>query len=87
MNKMKFYSLCLFFFCGLFGGSFIQAQQKTKTPQESDYYRITTLPVPEGIKLEGGGVAALPNGKLAIATRRGDVWMVENPTMEGGRNP
>ena len=87
MNKIKFYSLCLFFFCGLFGGSFIQAQQKTKTPQESDYYRITTLPVPEGIKLEGGGVAALPNGKLAIATRRGDVWMVENPTMEGGRNP
>ena len=90
MNHMKNISSTvslLFFFCGLLGGSELQAQQKTKTPQESDYYRITTLPVPEGIKLEGGGVAALPNGKLAIATRRGDVWMVENPTMQGGRNP
>ena len=83
-NIRLFSSLLAVVFAGTIG---LEAQQKTKNSQESDYYRITTLPVPEGIKLEGGGVAALPNGKLAIATRRGDVWMVENPTMQGGTNP
>ena len=88
MTKLNNKSLYSLLFAVVFVGiNALRAQEKTKTPQESDYYRITTLPVPEGIKLEGGGVAALPNGKLAIATRRGDVWMVENPTMQGGRNP
>lgn len=47
---------------------------------EEDYYRIETLPIPEGIVLEVGGLATLPGGDLAVATRRGDVWVVENPT-------
>ena len=54
---------------------------------EDDYYRITTVPTPEGIHLEGGGVLSLPNGSLAVCTRRGDVWIIENPTMLGGSRP
>ncbi len=57
------------------------------TAQEEEYYRLTTIPVPEGIHLEGGGVESLPDGKVAVATRRGDVWIIENPYMQGGRNP
>ena len=61
--------------------------QNSRTPQEEDYYRILTLPVPEGILLEVGGVATLPDGRIAVCTRRGDVWTIENPTMENGDVP
>ena len=56
--------------------------QNPRTPQEEDYYRILTLPVPEGILLEVGGVATLPDGRIAVCTRRGDVWTIENPAMQ-----
>jgi cytochrome c551/c552 len=50
-----------------------------ESPKEEDFYKIVTLPVPEGILLEVGGVCMMPNGSLALATRRGDIWIVENP--------
>ncbi|MDP5171232.1 MAG: plastocyanin/azurin family copper-binding protein [Bacteroidia bacterium] len=56
-------------------------------PSESDYYTMITLPVPEGIVLEVGGLTTLPDGSIAAATRRGDVWVIENPGMEGGSTP
>ena len=56
-------------------------------PNEGDYYKILTLPVPEGISLEVGGLVTMPNGDLGVSTRRGDVWMVQNPYMTGGSNP
>ena len=52
--------------------------------KEEDYYRITTVPTPEGVKVEGGGVVTLPDGSVAVCTRRGDVWIIENPTMGNG---
>ena len=63
------------------------ANAQTHTPQEEDYYKIISVPTPEGILLEVGGVATLPDGRIALATRRGDVWIVENPNMEGGSEP
>ncbi len=70
----------------VFLGAFrINAQ--TRTPKEDDYYRIITLPTPEGMLLEVGGVATLPDGRIALCTRRGDVWIVENPNMENGSSP
>ncbi len=51
-----------------------------ESPKEEDFYKIVTLPVPEGILLEVGGVTMMPNGSLALATRRGDIWVVENPS-------
>lgn len=55
--------------------------------EESDYYQIVTIPAPEGVLLEVGGVATLPDGRVALSTRRGDVWVVENPYMKNGSNP
>lgn len=54
-----------------------------QNPTENDYYKIITLPVPEGIELEVGGLATLPDGTLAAATRRGEVWVIDNPYMIG----
>lgn len=47
---------------------------------EEDFFKILKVSAPEGTLLEVGGLTTLPNGDLAVATRRGDVWVVENPT-------
>lgn len=47
--------------------------------KESDYYKITTVPIPEGIVLEVGGLAFNEKGQLAATTRRGEMWMIDNP--------
>jgi glucose/arabinose dehydrogenase len=47
------------------------------TATEADYYKIVTLPIPQGIVLEAGALELMPDGKLAVATRRGDIYMVE----------
>jgi glucose/arabinose dehydrogenase len=49
-----------------------------QAPKESDYYTITNLPAPEGAVIEGGGIELLPDGKVAVCTRRGQVWILEN---------
>jgi cytochrome c551/c552 len=51
-----------------------------ESPMEEDYYKIMKVSSPEGTLLEVGGLAMLPNGHLGVATRRGDVFIVENPT-------
>ncbi|MRG44755.1 hypothetical protein GFS24_06500 [Chitinophaga sp. SYP-B3965] len=51
-----------------------------ETPKEEDYFRIQKMSSPEGTLLEVGGLTVLPNGDLGVSTRRGDVYIVENPT-------
>lgn len=51
-----------------------------ETPKEEDFFKIKKITTPEGILLEVGGLVTLPNGDLGISTRRGDVFIVENPT-------
>jgi cytochrome c551/c552 len=51
-----------------------------ETPKEEDFYKIVKLPAPEHVLLEVGGLVTLPNGNLGVSTRRGDVYIVENPT-------
>lgn len=69
----------------------VQAQQATEVdaaaPKEQDYYTIVTIPIPDEIELEVGGLAVIPDGRLGVATRRGEVWLVENPYMTGTRIP
>src|SRR3546814_6422931 len=56
-----------------------------ETPKEEDFLKIRRVRVPEGILLEVGGLTMLPNGNLGISTRRGDVYIVENPRSEERR--
>lgn len=49
------------------------------TPDEIGYYfQLVDIPIPEEIVLEVGGLAVLPDGRPAVATRRGEVWLVDN---------
>ncbi|MDB6172097.1 MAG: putative rane-bound dehydrogenase domain protein [Chthoniobacteraceae bacterium] len=47
-------------------------------PQESDYYSITTFNTPDGAAMEVGSIELLPDNKLALGTRRGEIWTVSN---------
>lgn len=68
----------------LFGNLKAVSQQK---PKESDFYRMTTIPIPIGIDIEAGGVVSLQDGSIAVATRKGDIWIIENPSMDEGSEP
>ncbi len=75
---MRILFLCVL--CGLFFILSLTAQDSLPpVPMENDYYKIIKLPIPEGVVLETGGLATLPNGDLAASTRRGEVWIIENP--------
>jgi hypothetical protein len=53
--------------------------QEKKLPGEDDYYPLLTLPIPEGVVLEASALEMVAGGKLAVASRRGDIYLVENP--------
>ncbi|WP_116105668.1 plastocyanin/azurin family copper-binding protein [Lewinella sp. IMCC34191] len=50
--------------------------------EERDYYQITKVNIPEDIKLEVGGMDFMDDGALAVTTRRGEVWIIDNPADE-----
>lgn len=68
----------LFSFSALFlQCTLTNAQEAAK---EEDFFRIMRVSSPEGTILEVGGLCTLPGGDLAVTTRRGDIFIVENPT-------
>jgi len=44
--------------------------------RESEFYRLVEIPVPDGVHLEAGSFAELPDGRIAAGTRRGDIWLI-----------
>jgi glucose/arabinose dehydrogenase len=55
------------------------AQSPTGAPQESDYYRITTFETPLGEVIEACGFQRMPDGSLAVCSRRGDIFRIADP--------
>jgi len=53
---------------------------QAESPKEEDYFKIMKVPAPEGAILEVGGLCTLPNGDMGVTTRRGDVFIVKNPS-------
>ena len=47
-------------------------------PVETDYWSVEHLPNPEGEILEVGGMDFLPDGRLVVSTRRGQLWTVRH---------
>lgn len=52
------------------------------TKGEGNHYKLTTIPLPPDCVLEVGGLAFRPDGKLLACTRRGEVWLLDNPLAE-----
>lgn len=55
--------------------------------KEEDFFSITTIPIPTHIALEVGGMVFMPGDKLAVCTRRGEVWIITNVYMHNGEPP
>ena len=73
--------ICKFFiFCLAAIFSFQPALLAQEAAKEEDFFKINKVRSPEGTLLEVGGLCTLPNGDLAVTTRRGDIFIVENPT-------
>ncbi|MBC8355667.1 MAG: hypothetical protein H8E66_27120 [Planctomycetes bacterium] len=52
--------------------------------EEAKYYKIVEVPIPDGMAMEAGSFEIMPDNRLAIGTRRGDIYLVsgafdENP--------
>lgn len=58
--------------------------QSPRVQSEEDFYELRTIPIPEDIKLEVGGISVLQDGRVAVSTRRGEIWMIQNPYMTSG---
>ncbi len=54
---------------------------------ESAHYRMLTVLEPPEIVLEVGGLDVLPDGRPIVATRRGEVWIVEGAYDEPAFEP
>jgi len=54
-------------------------QAQEKLPVESDFYKITTFETPKDVVLEASSFQLMPNGKMAVASRRGEIWMIADP--------
>ncbi|TWT92389.1 PQQ-dependent sugar dehydrogenase [Stieleria varia] len=48
-------------------------------PSEDDYYKITTFETPLDEVIEACGFQMMPDGKLAVCSRRGDIFMIDKP--------
>src|SRR5436190_16374263 len=70
IGRFAFALAVMFFGCGA-----ALAQERS----EDDYYRMVRLPMQARIFLEAGALEFLPDGKLAVATRRGEVYLVDKP--------
>jgi len=82
IKKGDFYKLLFLLF--LLAVQYYAVAQLTTTERENKFYALTSIPIPEDVFLEVGGMDFDDQGRLAVCTRRGEVWIVENPA---GKNP
>jgi glucose/arabinose dehydrogenase len=52
---------------------------QAKADPEDEYYQLLRFPMNEQMVLEAGALEFMPDGKLAVATRRGDIYLVDEP--------
>lgn len=62
----------------------LPASGATKAEEESAYYRIVNIPIPQGIVLEAGAIQRFGKDRLAVSTRLGEIWFVDGAF---GENP
>ncbi|MDG1892898.1 MAG: hypothetical protein P8L18_16470 [Verrucomicrobiota bacterium] len=62
-------------------GSVLHAQKLAgfwgTSEREEAFYRLVDIPLPDGMVLEAGSFDLLPDDRLAVGTRRGDIYLVK----------
>ena len=54
-----------------------QGRRSSPVEAEEEYYKLLRFETPPGEVLEAGAIETLPDGKVAVGTRRGEIWMIE----------
>lgn len=72
----RFFRLSLLLLATVFTNAAVLAQDKL--PVADDYYRLLRFEIPDDVHLEAAAIEVLPDGLLAVATRRGDIFLVHN---------
>jgi len=44
--------------------------------REREYYRVVSVPIPKGQVIEAGAFELMPDNRMAIGTRRGDIYFM-----------
>ena len=81
MVKSMFMGLCL----GIAWAVVAAAAEAPGAPKEEDFYGIAAVDIPDEVFLEVGALEWIPDGRLAVASRRGEIWMMSDPTAEKPR--
>jgi hypothetical protein len=71
MNRIWKYLVGLVAFPSLLFGA-------SQVERESQFYQLETYRLPEDLKLEVSGLALMPDGKVAVAIRKGEVWLLDH---------
>jgi hypothetical protein len=45
--------------------------------REREYYPIVTIPIPPGLVIEAGAFEVLPDRRVAVGTRHGDIYLID----------
>ena len=45
--------------------------------REREYYRVVDVPIPKDLVVEAGAFVTLPDDRIAVGTRRGDLYLVD----------
>ncbi len=99
MQKAKSVTAALFLFCLVV--EFFSSTSNFIQAAESDYYKIVSIftpkvqsdsrsknwkPAPNGLALEVSGMAKMNNGRLAVAIRKGEIWILDGVYDEPPKN-
>lgn len=79
MKLLVQYSILALFLLTLSSPALAQTKKKPdKSNSEDDYYKLLRFELPPGEVLEAGAIEIMPDGKVAVGTRRGEIWMIDN---------
>ena len=74
IRLLRFTLLAVLFFILVLPAS----PQAKKAETEDDYYKILRFDPPANEVLEAGAIEIMPDGRIAVGTRRGEIWMIDN---------
>lgn len=61
--------------------------QNDISQKENQFYKINDVPIPDSVMLEVGGLAFTDDDKLGVATRRGEIWVIDDPYQKKSTQP
>jgi len=84
-NTESFYVILLLSLLIFVSGKSV-AQNDIST-NENRFYKLTNVPIPDSVMLEVGGLAFTADDKLGVATRRGEIWLIDDPYQKKNKVP